>query len=62
MPLPFKLNYSEIAKRTKLSVSHVSRVYRGKRKPSVRVLQVLARDRGIDIITLLRELERNGKR
>jgi transcriptional regulator with XRE-family HTH domain len=60
MPLPL-LNYSEIAKRTKLSVSHVSRVYRGKRQPSIRVLELLARDRGIDIVALWREL-RNGKR
>jgi transcriptional regulator with XRE-family HTH domain len=61
MPLPL-LNYSEIAKRTRLSVSHVSRVYRGKRQPSMRVLELLAGDRGIDLITLWRELGKNGKR
>jgi transcriptional regulator with XRE-family HTH domain len=60
MPLPL-LNYSEIAKRTKLSVSRVSRVYRGKRRPSIRVLELLARDRGIDIIALWRELRHNDE-
>jgi transcriptional regulator with XRE-family HTH domain len=62
MPLPFKLNYSEIAKRTKLSASHVSRVYRGKRQPSMRVLKLLAEDRGMRIDELDRELGKNGKR
>ena len=53
--------YTSTAARLGISLSHVSRIFNGKRCPSVRVLCRLAQDKGISIDALLEELEGNGR-
>ena len=52
-----KKSYTEIAKATGLSVSHVSRVMRGIRSPSVRTLSLIALKAGVPMSELIRRLK-----
>ena len=51
------LNYSDIARKTGVTVGYVSRIYRGMRVPSAKTLRVLARERGVSMDVLMRKLE-----
>ncbi len=52
--------YTIIAKHTGISISHVSRVLRRKRKPSLRVLLLLATEMEIPIDKLIKKLGLHG--
>ena len=54
-------SYGQIARETGLSVSFVSRVMRGERRPSVDSLSLLARTLGVSTDTLLCRLEKVRK-
>lgn len=53
-------SYSEISKATHISISHVSRVLRKKRKPSLRVLLLLSKEMGIATDVLIKRLGLKG--
>lgn len=55
-------NYSKLARETGLSVSHVSRVMRGLRTPSVRTLLLLSKALGLPIDKMLTMLELNKEK
>lgn len=50
------MNYSEIARRTGLSVSHVSRVMRKERKPSLGTMFKMAQVMGLSANQMMRKL------
>jgi len=50
-------SYSEISRKTGVSVSHISRVMRGIRMPSLNVASKIALALGINISTLLYRIE-----
>lgn len=51
------LSYTNIAKTTGLSISHVSRVMRGETEPSLRTLRLIAQARGITADELIKEIK-----
>jgi transcriptional regulator with XRE-family HTH domain len=53
------MRYTEISKKTGLSISHISRVHRGLTGVSLNVLLKIARARGIDVEDLIDEIGRN---
>ncbi len=48
--------YTEIARKTGLSVSHVSRVVRGVRSPSLRSLSLIAGAMGVPMSVLIKRM------
>lgn len=49
-------SYSEISRKTGISISHISRVLRKKRKPSWRVLKLLSKEMGIPVEKFIKKL------
>jgi len=56
-----KVSYTEISNRTGISISHISRVMRGKRIPSIRVLALLGWEMGLTLEQMLRKLKISKK-
>jgi len=54
---PLRFNFSEISRRTGLSVSHISRVFRGERRPSVHSLMQIAKAVNLPLESLLNILK-----
>jgi transcriptional regulator with XRE-family HTH domain len=54
---PIRFNFTEIHRRTGLSISHISRIFRGERKPSVDALVVIAKAVNLPVESLLRILK-----
>ncbi len=54
------LSYTIMSKHTGISVSHISRVLRRKRKPSLRVLLLLAKELGMETDMLIKKLKLHG--
>ena len=57
-----KPNYSEIARQAGISVSHVSRVLKMERKPSLRILLLLAKTMGLSPESLIKKIRLKGTR
>ncbi len=53
-------SYSELSRRTGYSVSHFSRIFRGERKPSLKVLLVLAKELEMPVEKLIKKLRLKG--
>jgi transcriptional regulator with XRE-family HTH domain len=57
------INMSEVSRRTGISTSQISRIFRGERDPSYHSLIALAADIGIsldDLVAYLQEKSNNG--
>lgn len=53
-------SYTKISLHTGISISHISRVLRRKRKPSLHVLLLLAKEMDIPVDKLIRKLKLHG--
>lgn len=52
------INYHRVHRNTGISVSHVSRILRGLRRPSVKNLQLLSVELGVPMEKLAKQLQR----
>jgi transcriptional regulator with XRE-family HTH domain len=53
-------SYSEISRTTGYSISHISRIFRGERRPSLKVLLILAKEIDMPVEDLIRKLGMRG--